>query len=184
MTHQNQSPIFEGLSLEEPSILTVSFASDPSASLGVQLCNHDNGLTNEMFLPGYASVGGMLDGDTLARRCGVRVGDYIVAVSGEGYRRFPPDFRDDDLRDVTEGLDLISLSDSGASADEGDGGEASGDAEEEERRRALKGRVVPAGGKAGEAYAQLLDRIRSVKSDQSPSNPLVISLERYMWDCE
>ena len=81
----HRTPIFEGLSLEEPSILTISFASDPTASLGVKLCNHDNGLTNEMFLPGYASVGGMLDGQTLARKHGVKVGDYIVAVNGEGF---------------------------------------------------------------------------------------------------
>ena len=105
----NQSPIFEGLSLEEPSILSVSFKSDPSASLGVKLSNHDNGLTNEMFLPGYASVGGMLPGKTLAKTCGVQSGDYIVAVNGVGYRRFPPDFNDDELKDVTEGLDLINL---------------------------------------------------------------------------
>jgi len=42
---KNQSPLFEGLSLEEPSILSISFESDPSASLGVKLCNHDNGMS-------------------------------------------------------------------------------------------------------------------------------------------
>ena len=45
MTNKNQSPLFEGLSLEEPSILSISFESDPSASLGVKLCNHDNGMS-------------------------------------------------------------------------------------------------------------------------------------------
>ena len=44
MTTKNLSPLFEGLSLEEPSILSISFESDPSASLGVKLCNHDNGM--------------------------------------------------------------------------------------------------------------------------------------------
>ena len=62
-----------------------------------------------MFLPGYASVGGMLDGQTLAKSAGVKVGDYIVAINGEGYRRFPPDFKDDELKNVTEGLDMINL---------------------------------------------------------------------------
>mmetsp|Transcript_15768 Transcript_15768/g.32145 ORF Transcript_15768/g.32145 Transcript_15768/m.32145 type:complete len:80 (+) Transcript_15768:64-303(+) len=52
----NPNPLFEGSSSELPTILSISFASDPTASLGVQLTNHDNGLTNEMFLPGYASV--------------------------------------------------------------------------------------------------------------------------------
>lgn len=50
-----------------------------------------------MFLPGYASVGGMLEGPTLAKTSGVKVGDYIVSVNGEGFRRFPPDFQDADL---------------------------------------------------------------------------------------
>ena len=107
-----RSPLFEGLSSEEPSILSISFASDPGASLGVKLCNHDNGLTNEMFLPGYASVGGMLDGPNLVETHGIRVGDYIVAVNGEGFRKFPPGFKEEQLQDVTQGLDMINLSSS------------------------------------------------------------------------
>ena len=74
-----RSPLFEGISLERPSVLTVSFESDPSASLGAKLSSHDNGLTNEMFAPGYASVGEVLvlDGRTLAIRSGVEVGDFV-----------------------------------------------------------------------------------------------------------
>ena len=141
---KNQSPIFEGLSLEEPSILSVSFKSDPSASLGVKLSNHDNGLTNEMFLPGYASVGGMLPGKTLARTCGVQSGDYIVAVNGVGYRRFPPDFNDDELKDVTEGLDLITLdsptkkSEKKGEKDDNENGEDDNDDEEGEEDAIIK----------------------------------------------
>lgn len=170
----NQTPIFEGLSLEQPSILAISFASDPKASLGVQLSNHDNGLTNEMFLPGYASVGGMIDGPTLALRSGVKVGDYIVAVNGEGYRRFPPDFRDGDLEDVTEGLDLLSVE----NHNDNNGGDGDDEEGERERKRSLKGRSI-AGKKSGEVYTQLLAKIREVKSS---SDPLVVSMERYMWD--
>jgi hypothetical protein len=99
-----------------------------------------------MFIPGYASVGRMLDSvppppgeknegttttpttptttPTLARRCGVKVGDVIVAVNGVGYRRFPPDYDDGDLEDVTLGLDLITLVDS---KEEEGGGEKGGD---------------------------------------------------------
>lgn len=175
----HRTPIFEGLSLEEPSILTISFASDPTASLGVKLCNHDNGLTNEMFLPGYASVGGMLDGQTLARKHGVKVGDYIVAVNGEGFRRFPPDFQDENLKDITEGLDLINLSVENGNA--AGGGEEMTD-EEKERKRDLKGRVVTGKKSGGEVYEKLLAKIREVKTTKSPANPLLISLERYMWD--
>mmetsp|Transcript_13129 Transcript_13129/g.23103 ORF Transcript_13129/g.23103 Transcript_13129/m.23103 type:complete len:418 (-) Transcript_13129:1286-2539(-) len=190
----HRTPIFEGLSLEEPSILTISFASDPTASLGVKLCNHDNGLTNEMFLPGYASVGGMLDGETLARKHGVKVGDYIVAVNGEGFRRFPPDFQDENLKDITEGLDLINLSvENGNNAanltvENGNGKAAGGqgeeitDKEKEQRERDLKGRVVTGKKSGGEVYEKLLARIREIKTTKSPANPLLISLERYMWD--
>lgn len=167
----NASPLFEGLSSEQPSILSISFASDPNASLGVQLSNHDNGLTNEMFLPGYASVGKMLDGDTLALQSGVKVGDYIVAVNSEGFRRFPPDFDDENLEDVTEGLDLINLSENtDATSEETE--------EEKEKKKILKGRVI-SGKKSGEIYEQLLNKIREVKSS---STPLHISMERYMWD--
>jgi len=179
----HRTPIFEGLSLEEPSILTISFASDPTASLGVKLCNHDNGLTNEMFLPGYASVGGMLDGETLARKHGVKVGDYIVAVNGEGFRRFPPDFQDENLKDITEGLDLINLSvENGNGKAAGGQGEEITDKEKEQRERDLKGRVVTGKKSGGEVYEKLLARIREIKTTKSPANPLLISLERYMWD--
>mmetsp|Transcript_29629 Transcript_29629/g.62827 ORF Transcript_29629/g.62827 Transcript_29629/m.62827 type:complete len:398 (-) Transcript_29629:76-1269(-) len=174
MANNTQSPIFEGLSLESPSILTISITSDPTASLGVQLSNHDNGLTNEMFLPGYASVGGILDGKTLATKSGVKVGDYIVAVSGEGYRRFPPDFQDEDLEDVTGGVDLINLSanESGNGTDETE--------EEKQQKKELKARVVTGKG-SGDVYGKLLASIRDAKTNPSPTNPLLI-LERYMWD--
>jgi hypothetical protein len=43
---------------------------------------NSNELTNEMFLPGYASVGGMLEGPTLAKTSGVKVGDFIIAING------------------------------------------------------------------------------------------------------
>ncbi|KAL7529209.1 hypothetical protein ACHAWF_002879 [Thalassiosira exigua] len=173
-----RTPLFEGLSPEEPRVLTVSFASDPSASLGVQLCDHDNGLTNEMFLPGYASVGGMAEGDTLARRCGVRLGDVIVAVCGEGHRRYPPDFREEDLEDVTRGTDLIALD----SPRKG-GGDEEEDREERERRaRERRGRVATSKKGGGEAYGALLARIREVKSNPSPDHPLSVSMERHGWD--
>jgi hypothetical protein len=52
--------IFECQStIEVPTkVLTLTYdSSDYSTSLGIQLANHDNGLMNEMFVPGYASVG-------------------------------------------------------------------------------------------------------------------------------
>ena len=190
--HDNgkQRAIFEGLSWEEPSILTISFASDPTASLGVQLSSHDTGLTNEMFYPGFASIGGILDGPTLAQKNGVRLGDIVVAVSGEGFRRFSPDFQDVDLEDVTTDAtrDLINLSlsdelDPFALATEKEGGVPT--KEEKQRRGDLKERVVR-GKTSGEVYEQLLLKIREIKTRRikNPANavPLVLSLERYSWD--
>ncbi len=104
-----QSPLFEGLSLEQPSLLTVTFPKqndgvNKDVSLGATLANHDNGLTNEMMAPGFASIGALLleedDSSSLARKCGVKVGDYIVGINGVGYRRFPPDFPYETLEDV------------------------------------------------------------------------------------
>lgn len=107
-----QSPLFEGLSLEQPSLLTITFPKhDVNVSLGATLANHDNGLTNEMMAPGFASIGALLEEDhhqpssssssSLARKYGVKVGDYIVGINGVGYRRFPPDFPYETLEDVT-----------------------------------------------------------------------------------
>lgn len=90
-------------------------------------------------------------------------------MNGEGFRRFPPDFEDKDLEDVTEGLDLINLTeDAEANIRGGDN----------ENQRKLKGRVVSCK-KSGQAYDKLLGKIREVKSS---TIPLHISMERYMWD--
>jgi len=51
-----------------------------------------------MFSPGFAQIGRLLDGETVARRSGVEVGDVIVGVNGSGFRRFASEF---DEKDVT-----------------------------------------------------------------------------------
>eukprot|EP00566_Odontella_aurita_P032121 CAMPEP_0113580528 /NCGR_PEP_ID=MMETSP0015_2-20120614/30738_1 /TAXON_ID=2838 /ORGANISM="Odontella" /LENGTH=59 /DNA_ID=CAMNT_0000484757 /DNA_START=93 /DNA_END=268 /DNA_ORIENTATION=- /assembly_acc=CAM_ASM_000160 len=56
------SPLFVSTSGEKPALLSISFASDPAGSLGTQLMNHDKGSPGEMFTPGYASVGRLLEG--------------------------------------------------------------------------------------------------------------------------
>jgi len=55
-----------------------------------------------MFSPGFAQVGRLLDGETVARKCGVKVGDCIVAVNGQGFRRFAPDFDEDELENLSK----------------------------------------------------------------------------------
>ncbi|KAL3815372.1 hypothetical protein ACHAXA_000759 [Cyclostephanos tholiformis] len=235
INNRNRSPIFEGTSSNDdpPRTLIISLAGcDPNASLGIRLANHDNGLTNEMFLPGYASVGRILPDDdddddvdvdaahggttattaststtstSLARRCGARVGDIIVAVNGLGYRRFPPDYDDaTKLVDVTLGRDPIAPDDDDDHDDEGGGGgEDDGGRSTEEShakdvggdrgvRDEIDGREVDwarviSSARPGESYDKLLLGIRNIKtaystSSSSSSGPLVLSLERYEWD--
>jgi C-terminal processing protease CtpA/Prc len=55
-----------------------------------------------MFVPGYATVGRLLDGETVARKSGVKVGDCIVAVNGQGFRRFAPDYKDEELENLSK----------------------------------------------------------------------------------
>ena len=111
----NHRAIFECQStIELPTrVLTLSIDSTDE-TLGVKLTNHDRGFTNEMFVPGFASVGSMLggtDGDgnyinTVARKCGIRVGDIVVAINGTGYRRFPLDYHLDKDDGVITPLNL------------------------------------------------------------------------------
>lgn len=86
---------FYSTSSSVPSILHVSF-SDPKGSLGAQLVNCDKKATSEMFVPGYALVGRLLEGDTAAKQAGVQIGDVLVAVNGCGFRRFAPDYKKSD----------------------------------------------------------------------------------------
>lgn len=54
-----------------------------------------------MFSPGFAQIGRLLEGATAARKCGVNVGDCIVAVNGSGYRRFAADFKEEELENLS-----------------------------------------------------------------------------------
>lgn len=156
-----RNPLFMSTSSEKPCILTVSFASDPSASLGVQLINLDKGETAEMFSPGYACVGKLLDGETIAKCCGVKVGDVLVAINGEGYRRFKSQYPVKDLENVTQSL-------------------------KEDKHEAValnnleygKTLVLP----TGQNYTTLLNRIKQVKKEAPDSLSLVF--ERYTWDSQ
>jgi len=96
------NPLFMSTSSEMPQLLTISFKDDPQGSLGAQLINCDKGEPFEMFSPGYAQVGRLLDGDTVALKCGVNVGDCIVAVNGQGFRRFAPDYEEKELENLSE----------------------------------------------------------------------------------
>jgi len=104
---RNHKPLFECTSEDEPKILHISFAEEPSAPLGAELVNFDQNDPKEMFIPGYALVGRLLPGQTVARKCGVMVGDCIVAVNGQGIRRFPVDYEESGAEELTPDIEVI-----------------------------------------------------------------------------
>ncbi|CAB9520643.1 expressed unknown protein [Seminavis robusta] len=121
---------------------------DPKGSLGCQLVNTDKGSDDHMFLPGYAVIGKLLKGETVARKFDVRVGDVIVAVNGTGYRRFAPDYKEADVEYLNKDEEKVDVT--------------------------LDNAVVA----AGEAYNQLLSKIKAIKA-AAPDPPLILTLERY-----
>jgi CRAL/TRIO domain len=91
MTSCGNSKEFVSTSSDTVQLLHVSFAGkDANSSLGVQLINTDvpEREVESMFVAGYAVVGRLLPGDTVAAAAGVHPGDCIVAVNGHGFRRF------------------------------------------------------------------------------------------------
>lgn len=96
------NPLFVPKSNEKPQLLTISFEDDPQGSLGAQLINSDKGEPAEMFSPGFAQIGRLLEGDTVARKSGVEVGDIIVAVNGSGFRRFASDFDESEVVNLSK----------------------------------------------------------------------------------
>jgi hypothetical protein len=104
-----------------------------------------------MFAPGFATIGRLLDGETVARKCGVQVGDAIVAVNSQGFRRFAADYKDDELDNLSE-----------------------------ESYAKHDGAVLRLG--QGEAYRQLMQKIKAIKAAGNPA--LSLSLERHGWDAK
>lgn len=203
------SHYFESTSPSEapPSHITVSFQQDPKGTLGAQLKNLDQGADSELFNPAYATVDRLIHGDTIARKCGVEVGDCIVAVNGEGFRRFAPDYDENgEIEELMTNLDgsvSISFDNDNDNDNANDSKNENDDENDDEKkesketetlekensnhdseslRHKLKYRVIPSGINGGEAYKALLSQIQKVKGANDPNNPLLLSLERYGWD--
>lgn len=130
----SRSPLFHSTSKDKPQVLHITFESDPKGSLGCQLVNNDKGDDNHMFYPGYAVIGKLLKGETVARKFGVLIGDCIVAVNGHGFRRFAPDFKECDIEYINKADEVVVVK--------------------------LDNSVVS----AGEAYNQLLSKIKAIKA--------------------
>ena len=151
------------------------------------------GADSELFNPAYATVDRLIHGDSIARKCGVEIGDCIVAVNGEGFRRFAPDYDENgEIEELMTNLDgSVNISfDNGNDNDNKDENddvkneskETGSNRESESMRHKLKYRVIPSGINGGEAYNALLSQIQNIKGANDPNNPLLLSLERYGWD--
>ena len=66
-----------------------------------------------MFLPGYAVIGKLLKGETVAKKFGVKVGDCIVAVNGSGFRRFAPDYKDSEVEQINKEDEKVDVAGGG-----------------------------------------------------------------------
>lgn len=117
-----------------------------------------------MFMPSYTRIGRILSGETVARKAGVAIGDIVVAVNGLGFRRFPPDFDESELEDITIGMRVTNVVDA-----------YNADAKQ------LKARTI-SGKKTGEHYTAMLDKIKEIKKNADSSHALHLTLERYDWD--
>jgi hypothetical protein len=141
-----------------PCILHVYFGDyDPSATLGAVLVNCDKENDAEMFLPGYAVIGRLLDMG-IARSAGVQVGDIITAVSGEGVRRFAPDYNVHTAPVLNTSTNTTTSSSTNPVE--------------------LDHKVIP----PGTAYDYLIQKIKSIKLAGPDFPPLTLTLERYSWD--
>lgn len=152
------SKAFASTSRDAVQLIHISFAADPSASLGVQLINVDvaEREVESMFLPGFAVVGRLLPGETVASQAGVLPGDCIVAVNGHGFRRF-----------------AVEAEEREAAAEGGGNSAPAG----REHNLTLDHAVVP----AGSAYQPLMEKLKAVKA-AGGDPPLVLTLERSGWD--
>lgn len=92
------------------------------------------GEDDSMFYPGFATIGKLLKGETVARKFGVQVGDCIVAVNGQGFRRFAPDYKEEDILLLNDEDNAVTVK--------------------------LDNAVVP----PGDAYNQLLAKIKAIKA--------------------
>lgn len=95
---------FRSTSSDHPQLLNISFADDPKGNLGAQLLNCDKKGDAEMFLPAYAVVARLIGEDTVALKAGVRVGDVLVAVNGQGFRRFAPDYKPEEVEQLNDSV--------------------------------------------------------------------------------
>ena len=88
---KNAAKEFYSTSPSESPAAIIHVAIDKDAGLGAKLIPMDR--EAHMFTPGYAVIAKVFP-EGAAR--GVQAGDVLVAVNGRGFRRFAPDYEDND----------------------------------------------------------------------------------------
>jgi hypothetical protein len=122
-------------------------------------CFTKQGETAETFIPSYITILHLLDEeDSIARKAGAKPGDCIVCVNGKGYRRFAPEYRDEELEHLYGKYEPLT--------------------EEQIKLRA----TTLTGFEKSEHYFMVLQAIKDIKGAADPERPLVLQLERYGWD--
>lgn len=101
-----------------------------------------------------------MEGDTVARKHGVKAGDFIIAVNDYSFRRFPPKYDGKDMQDLT-------VHSSGDIASNNLYGET---------------QETCTNFQQGDGYAKTLGKIKEIKCANDPHNPLILTLERYGWN--
>jgi hypothetical protein len=100
----------------------------------------------------------LVEGDTVARKCGVSPGDYIVAVNDLEFRRFPARYDEKDVTTQCEGASISNYP------------------------KQTSSKSTTHKFKRGEGYAATFGEIQQIKSRKDPENPLILTLERYGWN--
>lgn len=139
------------------------------------MVNLDKDLPEDSYSPGYASIGKIIPGETIAQKAGVKTGDVIVAVNGLGFRRFAVEYKHEELQDISSREDAdIELSTSNEFSEIDFNTNQAGD---ETSMYRVMGHL-----KTGYVYPALLSKIKEVKAAADPMSPLTLVLERYDWD--
>ena len=137
---------------------------------------------SELFTPSYAVIRELDEGDTIARKNGVELGDCVVAVNGVGYRRLTaPD--DSDFILIKNPLleENSKEQDRKNKKDKGGPFNFNRKAKERSSKKIEPGplelnRVIL--GKPGENYSALLTQMRNRRQGKD----FTILMERYGWD--
>ena len=100
----------------------------------------------------------LVEGDSIARHAGVKVGDCIVAINGEGCRRFAPEYDEKDMEYLSGNYEKLT-----------------------EEQTKLKSTIL-AGLDKSQHYNTILQKIKDIKGAADPEHPLILHLERHGWD--